>query len=77
MYTRCGHKKIKNKRNVNYFLDEIFFLGSCTSLSMWQLETHLFASPYIKLAYMFEASYSTLVTSVSKKSSVNQSELKK
>ena len=44
---------------------------------MLQLETQLFASSYIWLAYIFEASYSTVVTSVSKKSSVDQSELKK
>ena len=44
---------------------------------MWQLETQLFASSYTWLAYIFEASYSTVVTSVSKKSSANQSELKK
>ena len=44
---------------------------------MWQLETQLFASSYIWLAYIFEASYSTVVTSVSKKSSVDQSELEK
>ena len=44
---------------------------------MWQLETQLFATSYILLAYIFEASYSTLVTSVSKKSSVYQSERKK
>ena len=36
-----------------------------------------FASSYIWLAYIFEASYSTVVTSVSKKSSVDQSELEK
>ena len=40
-------------------------------------ETQLFASSYIRLAYIFEASYSTVVTSVSKKSSVDQSELEK
>ena len=44
---------------------------------MWQLETQLFASSYTWLAYIFEASYSMVVTSVSKKSSANQSELKK
>ena len=44
---------------------------------MWQLETQLFASSYIWLAYIFEGSYSTVVTSVSKKSSVNQSGLEK
>ena len=43
---------------------------------MWQLETRLFAS-YIWLAYIFETSYSTVVTLVSKKSSVDQSELEK
>ena len=46
-------------------------------LLIWQLETQLFASSYIWLAYIFEASYCTLVTSVSKKSSVDQSELEK
>ena len=46
-------------------------------LSVWQLETQPIASPYIELAYIFEASYSTLVTWVSKKSSVDQSELEK
>ena len=35
---------------------------------MWQLYTQLFASPYIWMAYIFEASYSAVVTSVSKKS---------
>ena len=44
---------------------------------MWLLETQIFASSYIWLTYIFEASYSTLVTSVSKKSSVDQSELEK
>ena len=44
---------------------------------MWQLETQLFVSSYIRLAYIFEASYSTVVTLVSKKPSVDQSELKK
>ena len=45
---------------------------------MWQLYTQRFASSYIWLAYIFEASYSTVVTSsVSKKSSVDQSELEK
>ena len=39
---------------------------------MGQLETQLFASPYI-----FEVSYSTLVTWASKKSSVDQSEFEK
>ena len=33
---------------------------------MWQLETQLFASSYIWLAYIFEASYSTVVTSSAK-----------
>ena len=46
-------------------------------LFMWRLETQLFASSYIWLTYIFEASYSTVVTSVSKKSSVDQSELEK
>ena len=44
---------------------------------MSQLETKLFASSYIWLAYIFDASYSTAVTSVRKKSSVDQSELEK
>ena len=44
---------------------------------MWQLETQLFASSYIWLPYIFEASNSTLVTSVNKKSSIDQSELDK
>ena len=47
------------------------------SLCMWQWETQLFASPFISLAYFFEASYSKLVTSESKDSSVDQSELEK
>ena len=47
------------------------------SVSMWQLETQLFAFSYIWLACIFEASYSTLVTSVSKKWSIDQSELEK
>ena len=44
---------------------------------MRQLETRLFASSYIWLAYISEASYSIVVTSVSEKSSVDQSELEK
>ena len=28
---------------------------------MWQLETQIFSSSYIWLAYIFEASYSTLI----------------
>ena len=44
---------------------------------MWQLETQLFASYYIWLAYIFEASYSPVVTLVSEKSSIDQSELEK
>ena len=46
-------------------------------VSMWQLETQLFASSYIWLTYIFTASYSMLVTSVCKKSSTDQSELEK
>ena len=46
-------------------------------LSMWQFETRLFASPDIWLANISEAGYSTLVTSVSKKLNVDQSELEK
>ena len=34
---------------------------------LWQLETQIFASPYIYLAYIFEASYSMLLTSELKK----------
>ena len=44
---------------------------------MWQLETQFFAFSYILLAYIFEASYITLVTLVSKESSVDQTELEK
>ena len=44
---------------------------------MWQLETQPFASSYISLAHIFEVSYSAIVTSVRKKSSVDQSELEK
>ena len=44
---------------------------------MSQLQTQLFASSYIWLAHIFEASYSTVVTSISKKSSIDQSELEK
>ena len=40
---------------------------------MWQLYIQLSASTYIWLEYIFEAIYSTVVTSVSKKSSVDQS----
>ena len=47
------------------------------SLCMWQWETQLFASLFISLAYIFEASYSKLVTSESKDSSANQLELEK
>ena len=39
---------------------------------MWQLETQLFASSFISLVDIFEASFSTVVTSV-----VDQSELEK
>ena len=46
-------------------------------VSMWQLETQLFASSYIWLAYIFEASYSMVVTSFNKKTNVDQSELEK
>ena len=46
-------------------------------LSMWQFETRLFASSNIWLANISEARYSTLVTSVSKKLNVDQSELEK
>ena len=42
---------------------------------MWQLETQLFVSSYIWLAYTFQVSYRTVVKSVSEKSSVDQSEL--
>ena len=55
----------------------ISFIKLYKRVLMWQLETHLFASSYIWLAYIFEASYSTTMTSVSKKSSVDQSELEK
>ena len=51
-----------------YFIKRVF---------MWKLETQLFAFSDIWLAHIFEASYSTGVTSVSKKSSVDQSELEK
>ena len=44
---------------------------------MWQLYSQLFACSYIWLVYIFEASYSTVVTLVSKKSSVDQAELEK
>ena len=44
---------------------------------MWQLDIQLFASSYTWLAYIFEEGYSTVVTSVSKKSGLNQSELEK
>ena len=44
---------------------------------MWEMETQIFASSNIWLAYIFQASYSTVVTSVSEKSSVDQSKLKK
>ena len=41
--------------------------NSCTvslwkRLSMWQIDTQLFGSPFIWLTYTFEASYSTLMT---------------
>ena len=42
---------------------------------MWQLETQLFASSYIGLAYIFEASYSTLVTSSEKTRSIRTREI--
>ena len=34
---------------------------------MQQIDIQLFVSPFVLLAYIFAASYSTLVTSVSKK----------
>ena len=40
---------------------------------MWQLETKLFASFYIWLAYILEVSYRTVETSVSEKLRVDQS----
>ena len=46
-------------------------------VSIWQFEAQLFASSYISLTYIFEASYSTLVTSVSQESSIDQSEFEK
>ena len=42
------------------------------SVFIWQLYTQLFASSYIRLTYIFEASYSTVVTSVSEKSAKSQ-----
>ena len=39
---------------------------------MWQSYTQVFASSYIWLVYILEASYSTVVTSDSKKSSADQ-----
>ena len=53
-----------------------FYIG-ILRVFMWQLYSQLFASSYIWLACIFEASYSTVVTSVSKKSGVDQSELEK
>ena len=44
---------------------------------MWQLETQFFVCPYTWLTYIFGASYSTVVTSFRKKSSVDQSEPEK
>ena len=55
---------------------ELPFLKSMR-VFMWQLEIELFASSYIWLAYIFEVIYSIVVTSVSEKSKVDQSELKK
>ena len=42
------------------------------SVFIWQLYTQLFASSYIRLTCIFEASYSTVVTSVSEKPAKNQ-----
>ena len=45
-------------------------------LFMWRLETQLFAFSYIWLTYIFEASYSTVVT-FQQKIKCGQSELEK
>ena len=76
------HKGKKYLMVNDYMLDKVLdkikeTIGIAKRLSMWQLATQLFASFYIWLAYIFEASYSTLVTSVRRKLSVDESELKK
>ena len=70
------------QKNINILaiqirLSLIFKMLVSMRVFMWQLYTLLFASSYIWLAYIFEARCSTVVTSVSKKSSVHQSELEK
>ena len=56
---------------------KIMKLKDRKSVFMWQLEAQIFVSSYIWLAFIFEASYSAVVTSVSEKSSVDPSELEK
>ena len=50
-------------------------LRICRRVLMWKLKIQAFVSSLIWLAHIFEASYSTVVTSVSKKSSIDQPEL--
>ena len=61
----------------NFFRTLAFHKSKLWRVFVWQLETQLFASSYIWLAYIFELSYSMVVTSVSEKSSVNQPEFEK
>ena len=60
---------------VSYFrFRDILYSLYILRVFMWQLETQVFASSYIWLAYIFEVSYSTVVTSSAKKQvSTNQS----
>ena len=60
-----------------YFCKVMYYIEIYRRGFLWQFYTQLFASSYIWLAYIFDASYSTVVTSVSKKSSVDQSVLEK
>ena len=77
MFNYTFHFSITLFPSWNFFRTLAFHKSKLWRVFVWQLETQLFASSYIWLAYIFELSYSMVVTSVSEKSSVNQLELKK
>ena len=77
MFNYTFHFSITLFPSWNFFRTLAFHKSKLWRVFVWQLETQLFASSYIWLAYIFEFSYSMVVTSVSEKSSVNQLELKK
>ena len=58
-------------KNYEYFDKFKLLIFKLWRVFMWQMYTQLFASSYIWLAYVFEASYSTVVMLVSKKSARN------